>query len=274
MSRIIKPEYKIHVARKGPDIIAVGTLVLSPDVRVSATATFDERALKFWLREIQGGDEPFMVGGIFDDIWEGAKSIAKKVTQSSVLRKVANTLSDPRFTGMLSMVPGVGPIAANTMAQVGTAWNGLRAATASANGQPDVARMISSFSAEQAAGLGIPPEAFNRAQAYGASLAVDPQLLAVVQQQVPGGLDALMRAYQAPPPPPPPPPLPKAPIPLYAMTPEQQRALRLGPPGGGPPARLPPVPVPRGGPVPRVPVPKAPIPLYAMTPQQRANLGV
>lgn len=275
MAKPVKPKYRVALSKKGPDVIATGTLVLTPDLRITAQAAIDDALLRFWLRELrEGHDGPQMVGGIFDDIWAGAKSLAKKVTQSSVLRKVANTISNPQFTAALSIIPGVGPIAASTMSQVGSAWNGLRAATAAAHGQPDVARAISQFSAEQAAALGVPPDVFNQAQRYGASLAVDPQLLAVIEQQIPGGLRALMASSAAPPPPPPPPPLPRAPIPMYAMTAQQRANLRLGPPGGGGTAvRLPPVPVPKFGPVPKVPVPKAPIPLYAMTAQQRANLG-
>lgn len=237
--------YTVRLRRRRGEVVAIGELAITPQLKVAAAVGVDESALRRWVKGAMRGEDggdPIMVGGILDDIggalsdvWEGAKGVASDIVNSSVLRKVANTVSDPRFQGLLSVIPGVGPVAAHATAQVGTAWNGLRAATAGNAGRPDIARQISEFSAAQAAALGIPAADFNAAQQFGANLAVDPAMLATVQQLIPGGVQTLVRHYASPPIPVPPVAVPRAPVPRVA--------------------------VPRGGrPVPRVAVPRMAVP--------------
>jgi hypothetical protein len=217
----------VQLRREGDQLVALGVLQLAPDLAVQCRASVSPRTIERVVAAAAKGREG-TIGWFGEDIWNGAKKIAKDIVSSDVLRKVANTFSDPRFMGLLSVIPGVGPVAAQGMSNIGTAWNGLRAATLSSQGLNDAAAALSMQSAQQAAALGVPAEVFNAAQRYGAGLAVDPQMLAYIQQMAPATLNNMVATLSAPPAPPVAPPPPPANIQFAPLTPAAQRAIAQG----------------------------------------------
>lgn len=156
-------------------------------VKVSALAIQKmlARALQGWEGSISGDhDEQELGWSWIKKAFKSAKKIAKRVrkvarsvAQSKVLRKLARTFRDPRFMAAVSIIPGIGPVAAAGLASAGAAWGGLQAMTAKRKGNPARARQISMRSARMAKRYGLSAKRFNRAQRYGAGLSLDPRML-------------------------------------------------------------------------------------------------
>jgi hypothetical protein len=104
---------------------------------------------------------------------------------------------NPKFMAALSVVPGVGPIAAGGLAAAGAAYGGLQSMYAKRRGKPRLARAISRQSAALARRYRVPASRFNRAQRYGARMAVNPRGLRFLTQGPPGGMSSLLRRCMA-----------------------------------------------------------------------------
>lgn len=189
--------YNVRLTQTPDGWKAVGRLALGDDLEIRATATASAKAIESLLRRAsQGfsgaiGDE---IGfGFLKKLWRGAKKIAKKVVQSKVLRKVANTVRHPAFMAAMSVIPGVGPAAAAGMAAVGTAYMGVRAMTAKRRGNPQLASRISRQAAVFAKRAGLPPARFNAAQRYGASLALNPRAISWMTRGPQGGIPGMLQ---------------------------------------------------------------------------------
>lgn len=198
-----KGTYQARVRQAGDTWIATGCIRIG-DIAVKATARISAAAIRRALdRAAEGfegviGDE---VGwGFFKKIKRAAGKVAKKIAQSKALGKIAKVARNPAFLAALSVVPGVGPVAAGTIGAVATAYGGLQAAYAKKRGDPQLARRISAQNIARAKRLGISPARFNKAQRYGARLAVDPRLLTFMAQGPQGGGAALLRSLSQQPP--------------------------------------------------------------------------
>ncbi|MDH5644457.1 MAG: hypothetical protein OEZ01_00530 [Candidatus Heimdallarchaeota archaeon] len=199
-----KGTYQARVRQQGDTWVATGCLRIG-DIAVKATARISASAISRAIdRAAQGfegviGDE---IGwGFFRKIKRAASKVAKRIAQSKALGKIAKVARNPAFLAALSVVPGVGPVAAGTIGAVATAYGGLQAAYAQKRGDPQLARRISAQNAQRAKRLGISPARFNRAQRYGARLAVDPRLLTFLGRGPQGGGAALLQSLARNPPP-------------------------------------------------------------------------
>lgn len=196
--------YNVKLIPTADGYKAVGCLSLGHDLQIRATASASTKAMQRLLqRAAQGfsgqlGDE---VGfGFLKKLWRGAKKMVKKVVQSKVLRKVANTVKNPAFMAAVSVIPGIGPAAAAGMAAVATAYSGVRAMTAKRRGNPQAARAISQQAAVFAKRAGLPPARFNAAQRYGASLALNPQAISWMTRGPARGIPGMLQQAMPVPP--------------------------------------------------------------------------
>lgn len=186
-------QYQVRVREVGDDFIAtgrvsVGDFSVRARVKISAMAIqrMLHRAMQGWEGKISGydGDMEIIGWGFFKKLYKKAKSVVKKVkkyarkiAQSKVLGKLAKTFRDPRFMAAISVIPGIGPVAAAGLASAGAAWGGLQAMTARRKGQHGKARRISLANARRAKRYGLSSRRFNRAQRYGAGLSLNPRMM-------------------------------------------------------------------------------------------------
>ena len=183
--------YKIQLREVGPDIIATGMLRMGPNYALKARAKVSRkkieallhRALRGWQGSI--GNDNDMVGSFFGSVWKGiknvgkgvahvAKTVAKKIAKSKILRKVAHTVTNPAFMAALSVVPGVGTGAAAALAAAGAGYLGLRYAIAKRGGDKKKMAHIKSTALKLSAKYKIPKERANRVWKKGQKLAITP----------------------------------------------------------------------------------------------------
>ncbi|MDA8001611.1 MAG: hypothetical protein MPL62_10030 [Alphaproteobacteria bacterium] len=190
--------YNVRVRATPTGYTACGTLDLGDNIEIRARAKVSAKAIDAVLRRAaEGFSGEFEIGfGFLKKLWRGAKKIAKKVVQSKVLRKVANTVRNPAFMAAVSVIPGIGPAAAAGMAAVGTAYMGVRAMTAKRRGNPAQARKISLQAARMARRYRLPPARFNAAQRYGASLALNPRAISWMARGPRGGIPGMLQTAQ------------------------------------------------------------------------------
>ncbi len=182
--------YSIKVRQVGDDYIATGCVKVGTEYSLKAVARVSAKAIEQVMRqaargwrgrighaegELLGDDE---IGwGFLKKLWKGAKKIAKKVAKSKVLGKIAKVVRNPAFMAAVSVIPGVGPIAAAGLAAAGTAYMGYRAAMGVKMGKRSLAKRAIRAGSAIARKYKVSRTRARRAFAYGRRLAYDPRML-------------------------------------------------------------------------------------------------
>lgn len=195
--------YKLQLRQTPSGYMATARINVGTDFSIVARARVSAKAIEKILRTSWEGNvgashqNEIGLFGFVKKLWRGAKKIAKKVARSKVLGKIAKFVRKPAFMAALSVIPGIGPIAASGLAAAGAAYGGLQAAYAKRRGKPRLARAISRRAARTARRYGVSSKRFNRAQRYGRRLAVNPRGLRFLTRGPPGGIAQLLRQCMA-----------------------------------------------------------------------------
>ena len=181
--------YSLQVRQVGDHYVATGSVKVGLDYAIRATARVSAKAIEQAMRAAArgwrgkiGAAEGDLLGdeigwGFLKKLWKGAKKIAKKVASSKVLGKIAKVVRNPVFMAALSVVPGVGPVAAAGLAAASTAYMGYRAAMGVATGKRGLAKAAIRAGSAVARKYGVPAARAKRAFNFGRKLAFDPRML-------------------------------------------------------------------------------------------------
>jgi len=172
---VSKAKYQVRVVETpdGNGYVATAVLTFSNGQTISAEAHVDVREIyKTLVAAKHGVSGEFEVGGFFGSLWKGAKDVGKKLAKSKALGVVAKVIKNPVVTGVISVIPVLGPEVAIGLNVAGTAYTALQAKALHSKGKHKAARALLAGSLQGAKAAGVPIEDWRKAARYGVSLGV------------------------------------------------------------------------------------------------------